>query len=424
MVYNLLPLQLSGRVTIQPGQSFLQYGSTCSRSTTMKNASTILSLLLLAGGCVFQVEAQAPAADRAIGAVTTIDAGTRQMTIKTDAGAEVSVVLQERTNYLRVGADLNLKNAAKIALGDIAVGDRVAARGALSEDKKSLTATSIVVMTKADIAKKHEADQADWQKRGVSGVITALNPDSKQITISVRSHEGLKPLIIPASGSVDMRRYAPDSVRFADAKPSTFAELKVGDQIRALGNRNEDGTQLTPEFIVSGSFRNVAATVISVDSAGKTIKITDLDTKKPALVRIEEDSTLRKLPPNVATMLAARLKGGDGAAPGGPGGRGGPGGPGGARPEGAPGGRPGGPGGPGGGGDINQMLDRMPPMNLADLKPGDALIISSTAGAEPDKITAITLLAGVEPILTSAPKGRQGMALGNWNLGMGGGGVE
>ena len=46
-----------------------------------------------------------------------------------------------------------------------------------------------------------------------------------------------------------------------------------------------------------------------------------------------------------------------------------------------------------------------------------------TVGADPNKITAITLLAGVEPILTSAPKGRQGMVLGNWNLG-GGMGVE
>ena len=66
------------------------------------------------------------------------------------------------------------------------------------------------------------------------------------------------------------------------------------------------------------------------------------------------------------------------------------------------------------------MIERMPTLNMAELKPGDALIISSTVGAEADKITAITLLAGVEPILTSAPKGRQGMVLGNWNLGGGG----
>ena len=101
-------------------------------------------------------------------------------------------------------------------------------------------------------------------------------------------------------------------------------------------------------------------------------------------------------------MLAARLNGPAAGAQGGLGS--------GARPAGGPG---------GGGGDLEQMIERMPALNLAELKAGDALIISSTVGAEADKITAITLLAGVEPILTSAPKGRQGMVLGNWNLGGG-----
>jgi hypothetical protein len=404
--------KFSPSVTIEAPKSFLQYGYFCSR--VMKNALGVLSLILLAG--TSHVNAQGPA--NHVGVVTAIDLGAKQIKIKTDAGAELSVALQDRTNYLRVGADLNLKNATKIAVSDVAVGDRVLARGALSEDKASLAATSIVVMAKEEVAKKHEAEQAEWKKRGVSGVITALNPDSKQITISVRSHEGVKPLIVPVSGSVDMRRYAPDSVRFSDAKPSTFADLKVGDQVRALGNKNEDGTQLTPEYIVSGSFRNVAATVISVDPVAKTIRVTDLDTKKPALVRIEADSNVRKLTPEIANILARRLKAAEAGGPVSP------------RPAAMtgdrPAGGPGGPGGPGGGGaaDIEQMIERMPPLNLADLKKGDALVISSTAGADADKITAITLLAGVEPILTSAPKGRQGMALGSWNLGMGGGGDQ
>jgi len=370
----------------------------------MKSPILMVSLVLLVA-CLGPLAAQAPAG-RAIGAVTAIDVAAKQITIKTDAGAETKVALQESTSYQRVPpGEKDLKNAAKIALGDLAVGDRVLARGKAGADAASLTATSIVVMTQADLAKKHEADHAEWKKRGVSGVITALNPESKEITISVRNREGLKPLVIPASGAVDLRRYAPDSVLFSEAKPSAFAELKVGDQVRALGTKSEDGTRLTPEFIVAGAFRNIAATVISLDAAAKTIKITDLDTKKPLLVRIAPDSTLKRLQPFVANMLAARLNGpAAGGAQGGPGA--------GARPG-------GGPGGGGGGGDMEQMIERMPPLSLAELKAGDALIISSTVGAESDKITAITLLAGVEPILTSAPKGRQGMVLGNWNLGGG-----
>jgi hypothetical protein len=356
-----------------------------------------LTALVLLGGCAL-LRAQAPASGRAIGAVTVIDAAAQQITVKTDAGAEMKLALKDNTSYMRVGlGEKDLKNAVKIALSDIAVGDRVLARGAAGQDNASLTATSIVVMTKADIAKKHEADKAEWQKRGVFGIISALNPAAKEITISIRSAEGVKPLVIAASGEVDLRRYAPDSVRFADAKPSSFAELQMGDQLKALGTKSDDGSRFTPEFIVSGAFRNVAATVTSVDVAGKTIKITDLDTKKPVLVRIAGDSTLRRLQPFAANMLAMRVNGAPAGAP--------------------PAGRPPGAGPRGGSGDLEQMLERMPTLDLADLKSGDALIISSTKGAEPDKITAITLLAGVEPILTSAPIGRQGMILGNWNLG-------
>ena len=339
--------------------------------------------------------AQSPAANRAIGVVTAVDAAAKRITIKTDAGPEVKIALADGVSYLRVPpGEKDLKNAVKISLADIGVGDRVLARGSSADDKTSLLASSVIVMSQAELAKKQEADQAEWRRRGVAGVITALNPDTKEITISVRTREGAKPLVIPASsGTVDIRRYAPDSVRFSDAKPSSFAEMKVGDQLRALGAKSDDGSRLTPEFMVTGAFRNVAATVVSVDAANKSIKVTDLDTKKPLTVNISADSTIRKVQPPIANMLAMRLN----APPGANGPARGP------------------------GGDMEQMIERQPAIELTDLKPGDALIIASTAGADPGRITAITLLAGVEPILTSAPKGRQGMVLGNWNLDMGGG---
>ena len=115
-------------VTIQPPKSFLQYGYWCSR--IMKNALGLLSLILLAGAAHLNAQTAA----NHVGVVTALDPAAKQLKIKTDAGAELSVALQDRTNYLRVGADLNLKNATKIALGDVAVGDRVLP-AALSEDK-------------------------------------------------------------------------------------------------------------------------------------------------------------------------------------------------------------------------------------------------------------------------------------------------
>ena len=62
------------------------------------------------------------------------------------------------------------------------------------------------------------------------------------------------------------------------------------------------------------------------------------------------------------------------------------------------------------------MLERMPPFTLAELKPGDPLIISSTVGADQSTVHAITVLSGVEAILTAAPRGQ--LNLGTWSLEM------
>ncbi|MEO7653177.1 MAG: hypothetical protein ABIZ80_22185, partial [Bryobacteraceae bacterium] len=249
----------------------------------------VLTLLLCASPALTQTPA-----GRALGAVASVDAAARELTLKQDSGAMLKVALQDSTTYQRVApGEKDLRNAVKIELSVIAAGDRVLARGALSEDKASLTATSIIVMSKSDIAKKHEADRGEWQQRGVAGVITALKPESNQITISLRGRDTGKTIQIAATPGTGFRRYAPDSIRFSDAKPSSFAELKIGDNVRALGARSEDGSSLAAEELVSGSFRNIAATVLAVDAAAKTIKVTDLDTKKPLLVRVKDDSTLR-----------------------------------------------------------------------------------------------------------------------------------
>ena len=358
-------------------------------------------------------QAPAPQSLRPLGLVTAIDKTAKQITLKTDTGPELVVLLQEGAVFQRVApGEKDLKNATGITFADIAVGDRILARGRVSEDQKTVAANGIIVMTKADIARKQETDRAEWQKRGVSGLITAVDAAAKQITINIRTPEGPKPLTITQAGQGLLRRYAPDSVKFSEAKPSAFADMAPGDQVRALGNKGADGSTFVAEELVSGSFRNIAATVLSLDAAANTIRITDLDTKKPVVVRINADSNLRRLPPQVAQMLAARTAGGPAGGAGAPAGAA-------LRPgSGGPGGGPGGPGGMGRGGlpDIQQMIERMPAVQLADLKPGDAIIVSATKGADPAQVTAITLLAGVEPLLTS-PAGRP-MVLSNFMLDM------
>ena len=73
-----------------------------------------------------------------------------------------------------------------------------------------------------------------------------------------------------------------------------------------------------------------------------------------------------------------------------------------------------------GGNDVPQMLDSLPPMQLAELKKGDAIMVSTTQGADATHATAIMLLAGVEPLLTASPTATRDIMSG-WNLGGGGG---
>ena len=376
--------------------------------------------------------AQQPARTNLVGAVQAIDGANGQITLHTDDGKTVKIVPHAGAKFLRLPpGEKSMANATPITASDIGPGDRVLARGELSDDKTSLAATTLVIMTKADIAKKQQADQAEWQKRGVGGLVTAVDAKAGEVTINTRTVEGMKPLIIVASETTGVRRYAPDSVKFADAKPAMVAEIKVGDQVRALGAKSEDGTHYAAEELVSGSFRNVAATVTTIDPAANTMQVMDLSTKKPLLVRVNADSTMRKLPEMVARMIAMRTSGGGGGATGAGGAQraqGAQGAP--SAPAGGPAGGAGGPGGPGGmrggrGGDMQQMLERLPAIKLADLKPGDAIIVSSTEGVDPGHVTAITLIAGVEPILSAAPAGSQrAMMLGTWNMDMNMGGMQ
>jgi hypothetical protein len=65
------------------------------------------------------------------------------------------------------------------------------------------------------------------------------------------------------------------------------------------------------------------------------------------------------------------------------------------------------------------MLERLPQVPIAELKPGDALIISSTNGADRLNLTAISIVAGVEPVLASAPRQAGAVNLGAWSFDIG-----
>ena len=350
-----------------------------------------------------------------IGEVAVIDASGKQMFVKTAAGAVIVVALDASTKYERVAPGAkDRKNAVSIAVGDVSVGDRVYALGKVADDRKSVPARLLIVMSKADISKKEENDRAEWRNRGIVGNISALNPQTKEITLQMRGRGPVQQIVVAASAdTVKFRRYAPDSVKFAEAKQSSFAELKIGDQLRALGEKSTDGTRFTPQEVVSGTFRTMFGTVSVVNAQANEIKIKDMQSQQETTVVVSKDSMARRIPAEFAQMMAMRGQGGGGPGRTGRRGEGAPQGQGPAagdtaRPaaggpgaDGAPRGANGGPrrmmGG--GGGDLSEMLERLPEVSIAELKPGDTLLISSTAGSDPSRVTAIHLIAGADALI-------------------------
>ena len=350
-----------------------------------------------------------------IGQVKSIDTAAKQMVVQTDSGAQVNVGLSDKTVYKRLPpGETTLAKATDISLTDVGEGDRVYARGRVAADQKSVPALQLIVMSKGDIAKKHEAELAEWRRPGVRGVIASVNPTAKEFSVTSRSLMGMQQtVVVSLSDKVDMMRYAPDSIKFSDAKPSSFDELKAGDQVRAVGERSADGIHVKADRILSDPHRIVGGTVTAIDTATGEVKINDLQTKKPLTVIIKRDTVLRRFPENGGMMLGGMMGGGAGGQ-GAPGAQG----QGAARPQpqGAPpqGERPqgAGPGGGmrmgGGGMSMADLLERLPTISINKLKVGDMIILSSTQSNEPTKLVAFTVVAGVEPLLTMMAARQQG----------------
>jgi hypothetical protein len=365
-------------------------------------------LTALSGGVLAQTQpdrSEAAPHSQVAGVVTAVDAQANQVSLKSDKGDAIVVTTTEKTLILHLPAGENdVTKGNKVALSSLGAGDRVVAFYRGAADQKAIQATSLVVRTKADLAAIADKEREDWQRRGTSGTVTAIDSAAKTLTIKA----GQRSLAVAPAEKAEFLRYAPDSAKFSDAKPGSFADIKVGDQVRVLGDRTGDGAGIKAEKILSGTWRQLAATISSINAAAGEIVIKDLASKKSLTIRVNPDTTMKKLPEATATMLARRYGPGGGQLDAQAG-------------SGGPGGRRGGGGARGGGGsDIGQMLDRLPPMQLSELKRGDAIMVSTTQGSDASRGTAVMLLAGVEPLLTASPNATRDIMSG-WNLGGGGG---
>jgi hypothetical protein len=401
----------------------------------------LITLVLTAPGRVLAQDKPASGApvSKALGVITSIQADS--ITVAAESGGEVTAKLMGTTKILRVPpGEKDLKNATALQPQDLQPGDRVLVRGQASTNGDAhtvvITALAVIVMKQADVAAKHQRERDDWQTRGVDGLVTKVDSAAGVITISTGGVAASRSVDVHIAKDTIMRRYAPGSVKFDDAKPGPASQImpqiKSGDQLRARGTRSANGSELSAEEVVSGTFRNIAGTIKAIDAASNTMTVQDAIGKTAVVVKMSSDSQMKKLPPEMAQRIAMRLKNaggtptGSGDQPGANGqgsnssGSNGSGSSGKAVSEqsGAAGaGDPGRNGPP----DLQRMLSRLPRATLADMQKGDAVMVLATEGESQDGVTAITLLAGVEPILTAAPSRGASTLLSPWSLGAQGG---
>ena len=381
-------------------------------------------------------QAQPPA--RFVGSITGITANT--LTVKTDAGDQRQFDVPSEAVIKRIApGEKDLSKAETISFADLAVGDRVLVKMGVGASAPTPQAAQIIAVKAEDLAKKQQKDREAWQRNGVAGLVKSVDPGTGTITVTTGAGATAKTASVLTTKATNLKRYAPGSVRYDQAQPAPLDAIHPGDHLHARGTKSADGSEITADEVVSGSFRNIAGTITSLDPASSSVVVKDLATKKTVTIHITPEAQMRRLPERMAQMLATRLKGGtpNAAGPGGPPQASSPGTPGGAPesgspPPGAPGGRQrswnggggssggawngGGPNGPPGSGDPQQMLSRAPTIQLSDLQKGEAVMLVSTEGA--NDVTAITLLAGVEPLL-EAPAASQNL-LSNWSMGSGG----
>ncbi len=232
------------------------------------------------------------------------------LTLTTDSGADVAVQIVSSAKMVRVApGQTDLKSAAPIQLSDLHAGDRILVRGQPSNDGKSFIAVGVIAMSRSDVEAKHKTEREDWQKRGIGGLVSSVDTSTGTITISVTTASGKKTIAIHTTSATILRRYAPDSISFDEAKAAPLDQIKPGDQLRARGTRSADGNDFTAEEVVSGSFRNIAGTISSIDANANKMSVMDLISKKPFVVKITSQSQLRRLPPEIAQRVAFRLKG-------------------------------------------------------------------------------------------------------------------
>ena len=329
---------------------------------------------------------------------------TAEKIVLKTANGEIEALLSDKTKYLRVPPENPSPSAATPStFAEVGVGDKVIISVIMPEDKKNIPARSVYLMSKAAIDQRQQKDKDEWRTRGTVGKVVSYDLQTKVITISTRAMGGEKTIAVKPKENAEFYRYAPDSIEFSKATKSALINIEPNDEIRVLGDKNADGSEIQAEKIVTGGFKTSGGTIKSIDLEKKEIVITDSQTKKDIAITVSDNTILKQFPPEMAQRMTMMQAGGGqgGFRPPTPGG-------GQNTPQPNPQPQPAGqtPTGQGQGGGMRQGGgfddSRLPGIKIEYLKVGEAIGVLSSKNQEPSRIKAIKLFSGVEPFIKMA----------------------
>jgi hypothetical protein len=318
-----------------------------------------------------------------LGTVTEFKMSSLEIGLQPDDGAATYFKIWPDTEVLQVEpGERDLARAKKVRVTDLSLADRVMVTFVAGMPE----ARRIVLISATDISKRNEAERLDWKKRGVSGTVTAIH--GEEITLRTGSAQGPPEITVVVTPKTMVRRYAPDSVKFADAQWSTIAEIAVGDQVRTRGNQSADSARLTAEDIVYGTFRSAIGAITAIDTEAKKITIADLVTKKPLTIRVTDDTQLKEMPDFRGLFKnGAHAEPSQGSSPF-------------AQAVSDPQKL-----------DLAKLIEMLPLTTFEALKVGGAVMVSSTRGSSSDQVTATRIISNVNFLIETAEAaaGQRGM---------------
>jgi hypothetical protein len=373
-----------------------------------------------------------------VGEVTAVDAASRRVTVRDEAGKTTTITMIEQSTYLLMPpGETQAEKGQPVTLADVRVGARVLVRASGGRSRR------LVLMSKGDAPPTQQGARggpgARDDGRRLGGRVVSVDAARKLIVVQARGREGAEAVTVDASGAARILRYAPDSMRPADAVAGSLADVRAGDNVRATGERSADGATFKAEEVLTGSFTRFAATVTSVDAAAGSLVVKEEQTGQAVTLAFGARSSLRRVTPEFEQAVAERAerfgrrqerraarqdgqpqpegreRRGEGRGEG-QGGRRGEGGE--RRGDGAERRAEGDGQRRGGGNNIQQMLEGLPVVTLAELKKGDAVLVTATPGADASRATVVSLVTGAAGVLRAmqqfqrGPEAQRGMSPG------------